>query len=182
MSRVMAAREKMSDGRGVVCCDVQVLRTGLVQCLAGAQEDIMEEEDDEEEGEEEEFDEVIDAIERRGWGLCIRLELRCCLRPSLLAFVPEYVEDEDEDVAGAKEDRDDETGSPTRIAVPLEAAESGRERSGEDEGLSLSDAKVDCVDRFRRAVRPPDGSTVRAGVVVCCWTRAVVRTQRSGEE
>jgi hypothetical protein len=75
MSRVMAAREKMSDGRGVLCCDIQVLRTGLVQCLAGVQEDFMDEEEDEEEGEKEEFDEVIDAIDRRGLGPCIRLDL-----------------------------------------------------------------------------------------------------------
>lgn len=182
MSRVMAAREKTSDGRGDVCWDVQVLRTGLVECLAGAKEDIMDEDEDEEEGEEEEFDGVMDAIDRRGWGLCIRLGLRCCRSPSVVAFMPEYVEDEEEDVEGAKEDRDDETGNPTWIAVPLEAAESGRGRSGEDGGLSFSDAKVDFVDRFRRAVRLPDGSTVRAGVVDGGWTRAVARTQRSGGE
>jgi hypothetical protein len=99
-----------------------------------------------------------------------------------LAVIPEYAEDEDEDVEGAKEDRDDETGNPTRIAVPFEAAESGREGSGEGGGLSFSDVKVDFVDRIRRAVLAPDGSTVRAGEVGCCWTWTVVRTQRSGEE
>ena len=65
MSRVIAAREKISEGRGLVFCDFQVLSTGLVLGVAGEGEDSMEEEEEDEE-EEKEFDEVIDAIDRRG--------------------------------------------------------------------------------------------------------------------
>lgn len=85
----------------------------------------------------------------------------------------------------ANEKRDGEPGSPIRITVPLDAAESGRGLSGEDSGLSLSGARARRVGFFRRPVRPPEGRITLLGACGSGLTGAavvVVFTQRSGAE
>lgn len=97
-----------------------------------------------------------------------------------LPLPPLLEEEEEED--RAYEPLFGDTGRPTLITVPFEADELGREPS--DGQLIRPDSgsfgRLDFVilleDCFL-AVRPPEGSMVRDGVVSCT---AAVRTQRSG--
>lgn len=91
-------------------------------------------------------------------------------------------EDEEEEEEKAKEKRDGEPGTPMRMAVPFEAAESGRGPSGESGGLSLSGASCSWAGFFLRAVRPPEGRCVLLGADGCTTGAGVVRVQRSGAE
>lgn len=94
--------------------------------------------------------------------------------------LPPLPEEEEEDRAYEALFRD--PGSPTRMTVPFEADELGRELS--DCQLFRCDPDsfgrlgfVEWLEDCFRAVRPPEGSMVRDGAV--SWT-AAVRTQRSG--
>lgn len=72
-------------------------------------------------------------------------------------------EDEDEEDEKAKEKRDGEFGSPIRITVPFEAAESGRWKSCEETELSSRVDRGAFSGFLLRPVRPPDGRIVRLG-------------------
>lgn len=104
------------------------------------------------------------------------------LRVCFWVVFSEDAADEEEEDEKAKEKRDGDPGSPMRMAVPFEAAESGRGPSGESGGLSFSGVSCSWAGFFLRAVRPPDGRCVRLGAVGWTAGATVARVQRSGAE
>lgn len=177
MSRIVAAREKRSEGVELfVWWDSQVLRT------VGLSDDdeaggVIEEREEEE---AEEWDEARDGVESIFLGLLAQSGRRCCFAEIASLCPDEAAEDEDEDEK-AKEKRDGEPGSPMRITVPFEAAESGRGKLGDVGESSFRGDRASFSGFLLRAVRPPDGRMVRLGAAAG-WTGVAVRTQRSGAE
>lgn len=182
MSRVIAAREKRSEAGGFVWCECQVFRVVVVVVVDEGDEDGGVVSIEEVEVVEDEVEEVIEGAER-SFGLRdqIGIGLRICFEWVASLCAEEDADDEEaEEVEKAKEKRDGELGSPMRMTVPFEAAESGRGMSGDSGGLSWRGVSCIWAGFFLRAVRPPDGSSVRLGAAGC--TGAAVRTQRSGAE
>jgi hypothetical protein len=177
MSRMMAAREKRSDGVELSdWWDFQVLRSvGFVE------DDVVGVIEEPEEPDDEEYAEARDGVESIFLGCLTHKGRRCCF-VTLGSLGPEEAVDEEDDEK-ANEKRDGEPGRPIRITVPFEAddaADSGRGISGDVGESSLRGERV-FSGFILRPVRPPEGRVVRLGVEVGC-TVADVRTQRSGAE
>jgi hypothetical protein len=119
-----------------------------------------------EEWEELDVDDVIDGVGARPFGLLFQMRLRVVLGLWVASLFPDEAaedEDEDDEEEKANEKRDGELGSPIRITVPFEAAESGRGMSGEDIEPSSRVDRASLAGFFLRPVRPPDGRRVRLG-------------------
>ena len=110
--------------------------------------------------------------------------------PKVDAAYAEEDEDAEEEDADEKprENREGDRESPMRMTVPLEAAESGRGPSGDDERLSWRAERAKGEGFLRRPVRPPDGSSrvlleeVGSMAGPAAVVAAAVRAQRSGAE
>ena len=196
MSRVMAAREKRSAG---VCWVVEWVFRGVEVVVVVVEEDVEGGDVAEGGGEvmedevvEDEVEEVMDGFGMSDLAVLAQMPLRCgliCFCGGLcviwLAF--ELPPEDEEDVEKAKEKRVGEPGSPIRMTVPFDAAESGLVKSGDEGGLSLRGSSASLDGFWRLAVRPPDGSMMRLDGsgwtgATAGWTGAVVRAQRSGAE
>jgi hypothetical protein len=99
------------------------------------------------------------------------------------ADVDDDVAEEEDEEEKAKEKRDGEPGSPMRMTVPFDAAESGRGFSVEEGGLSFRGDRASRAGFVLRFVRPPDWRRVWVGGGGF-WGAAGAggRIQRSGAE
>lgn len=94
----------------------------------------------------------------------------------------EETSEEDEEEEKAKEKREGEPERPMRMAVPFEEEEFGLVWFGDAARLSFSGGSVRRVGLCLRLVRPPEGRRVLAGWTGFRITGAVGRVQRSGAE
>jgi hypothetical protein len=148
--------------------------------------EMVVEEADEEEVEEEEM--KVLALDLRGQkdGRCFFVVDGFVFGLAVASVAADDADDdpaEEEDEEKAKEKRDGEPGSPMRMTVPFDAAESGRGFSVEEGGLSFRGDRASRAGFVLRFVRPPDWRRVWVGGGGF-WGAAGAegRTQRSGAE